>query len=500
MWNPCNGHICIANFPTCIMKLRKGRIGGGVAILARKGVKVVHLTEYDKDGLEAVWVDAMIGSDRIVFGSVYVPPGDSKALELFDSVLGNILQHHNTVIIGMDANSRSVCWDDSCIGCPRYSKSLLMGDRLEQIILTHSLTVHNDGNPTYRSNNVATAPDVTLSVGIRHLGKASWRILDDDLRSPHETILLTFGKDPPIPRLEVLHWKNFDWDTFQTLTCSTLHELCDKWTAESEENVDHMVDQLSDCILGCVDKVASKRIISKHSKPWISSEISLKLKELRQVKKRCRLRRSRINKKKFQTMRQEVCDMLKRAEYDWWLAECNKLPTMNESKKWKAIEKLTNHSSGYGIQPIRITEQGRLRYLFSDSEICHEMEQYHITKSSSSSTPVQDEWFKGQVQIMMQQAHDGQGDAIMNDEINDGEIAMTFGKCSDTPGPDKISASLLDGADRTVMHECLRIIWNKAWQDGYRISLNNGSWKVEQFFKSLEKMIITNVEITEQCR
>ena len=148
---------------------------------------------------------------------------------------------------------------------------------------------------------------------------------------------------------------------------------------------------------------------------------------------------------------------------------------MSESKKWKAIEKLTNQSSGYGIQPIRITDQGRLRYLFSDSEICHEMEQYHISKSSSSSTSVQDEWFKGQVQIMVQQAHDGQGDAIMNDEINDGEIAMMFGKCSNMPGPDNISASLLDGADRTVMHECLRIIWNKAWHDGYFIK----QWKLE---------------------
>ena len=30
-----------------------------------------------------------------------------------------------------------------------------------------------------------------------------------------------------------------------------------------------------------------------------------------------------------------------------------------------------------------------------------------------------------------------------------------------------IQAKLIDKAERTVMHECLKILWNKAWCNGY---------------------------------
>ena len=47
---------------------------------------------------------------------------------------------------------------------------------------------------------------------------------------------------------------------------------------------------------------------------------------------------------------------------------------MNEREKWKAIEKLTNQSCKFGIQPIRIQEQGKDVYLFDDDEIRNKLE------------------------------------------------------------------------------------------------------------------------------
>jgi len=58
------------------------------------------------------------------------------------------------------------------------------------------------------------------------------------------------------------------------------------------------------------------------------------------------------------------------------------------------------------------------------------------------------------------------GDALMNDEILDYEISSTFGKGSDSAGHDGISTKLIDSADRTVMHDCLKVLWNKAWCNG----------------------------------
>lgn len=84
-----------------------------MAIISHKKVKVVHLTEYDENGLEAVWAEVMVGKVRTVIGSVYVPPGDVAAINVLDMVIGKILQSHTKLLIGMDANARSAMWDDS---------------------------------------------------------------------------------------------------------------------------------------------------------------------------------------------------------------------------------------------------------------------------------------------------------------------------------------------------------------------------------------------------
>jgi len=170
IWHPENGSINIRDYTHQFVKLRSGK-RGGVAILTRKNVKVVYLKEYEVDNLEAIWVDVEVNNVRTVIGSVYIPPGDAAALDILDKVIDRILQSHNHLVIGMDANSRSVLWDDSCIGISEYQKSRKMGIKLEEIIDKHSMYVHNTGVPTFRSGNLVSAPDVTLSKGISQYGQ-----------------------------------------------------------------------------------------------------------------------------------------------------------------------------------------------------------------------------------------------------------------------------------------------------------------------------------------
>jgi len=153
IWHPVESTINIRNYAHKFVKTRQGKEGGGVAIIAHKKVKAVHLKEYDTDNLEAVWADVMIGKIRTVIGSVYIPPGDINALDNLDIVVGKILQDHRHLVIGMDANARSTLWDDSCIGASQYQKSVKMGARLEEIISKYAMQVHNNGAATYISGN-----------------------------------------------------------------------------------------------------------------------------------------------------------------------------------------------------------------------------------------------------------------------------------------------------------------------------------------------------------
>ena len=63
----------------------------------------------------------------------------------------------------------------------------------------------------------------------------------------------------------------------------------------------------------------------------------------------------------------------------------------------------------------------------------------------------------------------------MNTEISDYEVSLTFGKGSNTAGHDGISATMIDKADRELMHCCLRMLWNKAWLTGEFVH----AWKEE---------------------
>ena len=67
---------------------------------------------------------------------------------------------------------------------------------------------------------------------------------------------------------------------------------------------------------------------------------------------------------------------------EWWLSECEKLSEVSESQKWKLINKLTNQSSTT-VQPILKICNGTQEYLFTDDDICRELEDYHISKTQN---------------------------------------------------------------------------------------------------------------------
>jgi len=210
VWQPTDGSIHLRNFSQPILKIRSQKAGGGVALIPHKKVKSLHLKEFDVDGLEAVWAEVMIRHVRTVIGSVYVPPGDISALDLLDNIIGHILSQHSQVVICMDANSRNILWDDSCIGLSPSQRSVQMGVKLENIVNKYDLHIHNNGTATYRSGDITTAPDVTLSTGLTKYGNINWSTVDYDFRSPHDGIVLEIGTRVDSFRKELINWKCFD--------------------------------------------------------------------------------------------------------------------------------------------------------------------------------------------------------------------------------------------------------------------------------------------------
>lgn len=317
IWHPADGKINIYNYTHAIIKTRQSSQGGGVAIIAHRNVKVVHLKEYEVDNLEAVWADVMVGKVRTVVGSVYIPPGDIVALSKLDSVVGEIVKEHDHLVICMDANSRSTLWDDKCVGIAQSCRSLQMGAKLEEMIHRFSLQIHNSGVSTYYSGNSSTTPDVTLSRGIIHYGNICWSTIDDDLNSPHLGILMNIGHKRETVRKHVIDWPNFDWSAYRVRSRVMLSELKNKWLINTSISTDVMADELSTGIQKCVNDVADTKFVTEHSKPWIDKVLSEQFKILRNQAKKCRLRKSPTNVAKYTELQQETINMVKQAEQQW---------------------------------------------------------------------------------------------------------------------------------------------------------------------------------------
>jgi len=228
-----------------------------------------------------------------------------------------------------------------------------------------------------------------------------------------------------------------------------------------------MVHELTSTLDECVKKIAITKVVTSHSRPWITQELSDQLKLLRQQRKRCRLRKSAANVAEYYRIQKATFELIEKAENEW-LSECQRLTQLNESEKWKMINKLTNQSLSVGIHPIRKTCNGESVYLFTDKEICGELEKYHINKvqqdDGSCQTCPDDK--AELMKDIVDEARLVSGSSLMNSNILDHEIKGTFGRGSDTAGPDGISAKLIDKADRDQIHMCLKLLWNTAWNQG----------------------------------
>ena len=88
--------------------------------------------------------------------------------------------------------------------------------------------------------------------------------------------------ETPDVKVEVIDWPKFDVNNYSTVTEEVLGELYDKWEEQDllQSDSEDLVSQLVSCIEQCVQRTATLRTITKHSRPWISADIANKLKNL----------------------------------------------------------------------------------------------------------------------------------------------------------------------------------------------------------------------------
>ena len=470
VWKPPNPFFF--NYLNPFLKLRSDESrAGGVGIWIRKEAKAVRLKKLEVEGLEAVWAEVKVGRIRCLVGSVYVNVNQVQQIKKLGEVLLQVKDQFSSIIIGMDANARHMLWEHQLeqMTVNRSTRTFKMGEMLKDIVLENGMVILNSGECTYRSGNVSSAPDVTVVKGFEDL-PLKWRVLEEDLLSPHSPILVEIGKKEEFKAYETIDWEAFNWELYAIKSKSVLVELLQRWKSSKVAPV-QAVEQLADVINELVNDLAAVKIISKHTKPWISKEIAEEIKKLNVAKKRLRNHRSKRNHDILVNLRVSVSVKLQIAKEAWIQEECEKLPEMPEKQKWSIINKLSNASQpAMSVQPIeQVHPDGSSEFVFEEEGIRDMMEGYHIAKDlSEQEVRTRQAIIKSMVGRVKKDIKDQKGelDPIMVAPISEEEVDKTFGSNKGAPGPDWIPASLIDGADREAMRACMLYVYEALWGEG----------------------------------
>ena len=106
------------------------------------------------------------------------------------------------------------------------------------------------------------------------------------------------------------------------------------------------------------------------------------------------------------------------------------------------------------------------------------METYHIKQldpQKAAKDLEEIEFLKQEMSDLSLQDVETPSSLLMNQPISESEINLTFGGSYGAPGSDRVSASMLDLADRDSLSLCLFLIFNKLWKAGTFLD----KWKEE---------------------
>jgi len=188
----------------------------------------------------------------------------------------------------------------------------------------------------------------------------------------------------------------------------------------------------------------------------MNKKLSSQLNKQREAKKKWRARRSPRNYARYKDMVDCTSAMLKEAKQSWWDKEISKLEVAPQIQKWKILNKLTNPGFNIAIQPVKVAG----KYVFTDEDILAEMENVHVKKATSNDVEVLDDEL---VHAWTKEANSNLELDDWNADITYTEVTRTFDSGSNTPGPDGVSAIMIDKAHRELMTECLWRLWSKVW-------------------------------------
>ena len=324
-----NDDISIENFLPPFRTDRPDRPGGGVVICVRDTILCKRRKDIEINGLEAVWLEVIIKSKKILIGGIYRPPNSSS--DYFNLMLESIDRAHNThiydIIITGDFN-----YDMLSNGSNK------MTDLLQQYNLTQLIAEET------------------------HFTEQSASLIDLIIVRNKNNILTSGVADPFVPNLTRYHcpvfvllkfirpkagtYKRKIWN-YQRADFGKFRQILSEQDLASQvrqNDLDTSVQIMTDAIFSAAEQSIPNRVVTirPNDYPWIISYIKTQIRRRRRKYNKFMKTKSLHIWNQFKTLRNGVIELIRRSKQDYFDKLENTLTDASPNSKvfWKMSKQL----------------------------------------------------------------------------------------------------------------------------------------------------------------
>eukprot|EP00112_Aurelia_sp_Birch-Aquarium-sp1_P008427 Seg1927.10 transcript_id=Seg1927.10/GoldUCD/mRNA.D3Y31 product="hypothetical protein" protein_id=Seg1927.10/GoldUCD/D3Y31 len=313
--------------------------GGGCLVYYREDLDVVPRPDLRNNELEAIWIEVICKSQRLLIGTVYRAPDNTEFYDIFEDAIYKIWQTRNNILIMGDSNSDLL---------RRNTNTDLgtQGKKLQRILNRYSLK-NVTKSPTRIAKTSETLIDLILTSNESKVAKAGTSELSiSDHKLVYSIIKLHRARQEP-RIITVKNYKNIDTGKLQKTMDSTPW-----WIGNIFEDVDDVWNTWELLYNDVINEFVKTRKakVRTNSLPWITTEERKALN--RRYRLLCKWQRTKDphDHDSYKKARNFAKKSLKSAESNYWKVEFQKA---NNSKDfWNTVKRVQRKRTSKRIGPI----------------------------------------------------------------------------------------------------------------------------------------------------
>ena len=429
--------LLISNFDPPYRKDRADRPGGGVAMYVRSGINYVRRPDLITGELEALCVEIILKSHKLLLCGVYRPPNTGNAYwDLIENTLDNLSNSGvaDIVVVG-DFNS-----DMRTLSSSAKMRNLISSYNFHQVI----------DEPTHYTEHSSSVIDLVLV-------SEPENVIYSDVTSPfipnlvryHCPTVLYLKYRNPVNKTYKRHIWLYDRGDYNQFRHKLSQVNCDQVFVSN--NVNECAEKITDSIINAAkESIPNKTVTIRPSEPqWINSQIKREIRKRKRLFRNAKRKNTYAHWNKFKQKRNEVAILIRDAKKQYKDKLANDLiNSNNNSRRWhKLVSQIINPQSNEQSIPFLKTDENIIE---SNYEIAEALNIFFIEQSTVDDT-----------NVPLPEFHPPNYDVLENILIPEDDVkeAISLLKPNKAPGPDLISPRLYkEGAEQLIPY--LRKLFN----------------------------------------